>query len=147
MVALPFAGAPLAAGAPPLAFGAGLAFGFGSAFAGSPKLWMRSQILPAATLALLKLFTGFTPARLFQMATSRSAGQAAVRSASSFWLAKVSKGVVVVAAASSGVANTLMLFSLSIVKVFIVILLVGATLCAVITWITPKCLKGKVFIP
>ena len=39
------------------------------------------------------------------MATRRSAGQPAIRSASSFSLAKVSNGVVVVAAASSAVAN------------------------------------------
>ena len=30
----------------------------------------------------------------------------------------------------------------SIVNVVIIVLL-GSTLCAVITWITPKCLKGK----
>src|SRR5208283_5198643 len=34
--------------------------------------------------ALLNPFTGFTPGRLFQMATRRSAGQAAANSASSF---------------------------------------------------------------
>jgi hypothetical protein len=32
---------------------------------------MRSQILLAATLGFLNPFTGFTPGRLFQMATSR----------------------------------------------------------------------------
>jgi hypothetical protein len=53
----------------------------------------------------LNFFTGVTPGRLFQIATSRSAGHFAIRLASSFWLAKVSKGVVVVAAASSGVAK------------------------------------------
>src|ERR1019366_180954 len=130
LVALALAGAPLAACAPPLAFRS--AFGF----AGSPKLWMCSQIRPAATLALLKLFTGFTPVRLFQMATTRSAGQPAASSARSFWLAKVSNGVVVVAAASSWVANAVMLFCSSIVNVFIIVLLC-ATLCAVTTWITP----------
>ena len=63
---------------------------------------MRVQIRLTAALAVLKLFTGVTPGRLFQIATRRSAGQAAASSASSFWLAKVSNGVAVVAAASSG---------------------------------------------
>jgi hypothetical protein len=49
---------------------------------------------------------------------------------------------VVAAAASSAESNAVMLFSLSIVKVVIIVLL-GATLCAVITWITLKCLKSK----
>src|SRR5712692_8459556 len=69
---------------------------------------MRSQILPAAIFVVLKLFTGVTPGRLFQMATSRSSGQGRAKLKSSFWPAKVSNGVVVVAAASSGVANALM---------------------------------------
>jgi len=85
-------------------------------------------------LVLLKLSTATTPARLFQIATIRSAGHPAASPASSFWLAKVSNGAVVVAA-SSGVPNAVMLFSLSIVKVVIFFLL-GATLCAVITWIS-----------
>src|ERR1022692_2817184 len=93
---------------------------------------MRVQMRLTAVLVLLKLSTATTPARLFQIATRRSGGQAAANSASSFWLAKVSNGVVVVAAASSGVPNAVMLFSLSIVKVVIIVLL-GATLCAVIT--------------
>jgi hypothetical protein len=38
-----------------------------------------------------------------------------------------------------------MLLSVSIVKVVIIVLL-GATLCAVITWITPICLKGKAIV-
>jgi hypothetical protein len=38
-----------------------------------------------------------------------------------------------------------MLFSLSIVKVVIIVLL-GATLCAVMTWITPKRLKSKAIV-
>ena len=37
---------------------------------------MWSQIRPAAALALLIPFTGFTPARLLQMTSSRSAGPA-----------------------------------------------------------------------
>jgi hypothetical protein len=121
------------------------AFGFAAArlgFAASPRLWIRAQIRPTAVLVFLKLSTATTPARLFQIATRRSAGQAAASSASSFWLAKVSNGVVLVAAASSGVPNAVMLLSLSIVNVVIIVLLV-ATLCAVNTWITPKCLKSK----
>src|ERR1035438_4544016 len=106
---------------------------------------MRAQIRLTAVLVLLKLSTATTPARLFQIATNRSAGQVVASSASSFWLANVSKGVVVVAAASSGVPNAVMLFSLSIVKVVIIVLL-GATLCAVTTWITPKYLKGKAIL-
>src|ERR1039458_6065323 len=93
---------------------------------------MRAQIRLTAVLALLKLSTATTPARLFQIATNRSAGQPAASSASSFWLAKVSNGVVTVAAASSGVPNAVMLFSLSIVNV-VMVLLLGATLCAVVT--------------
>src|ERR1035438_4416549 len=77
---------------------------------------MRVQIRLTAVLELLKLSTATTPARLFQIATNRSAGQVAANSASSFWLAKVSNGVVVVAAASSGVPNAVMLLSLSIVE-------------------------------
>src|SRR5258708_37135399 len=80
---------------------------------------MRSQILPAATAALLKLLTGATPGRLFHIATRRSVGQGRTKLRSSFWLANVSKGVVAAAAASSGVVNTLMLSSASIVNVFI----------------------------
>src|SRR5450759_5193113 len=131
LVALALAGAPLAACAPPLAFLSD--FGFAGCVwgvAASPRPWMDSQMRPAATLAVLKLFTGFTPGRLFQMATRRSAGQPAASAARSFWLAKESKGVVVVAAASSWVPNAVMLFWSSIVNVFISCLL-GATLCAV----------------
>ena len=53
--------------------------------------------------------------------------------------------MVVVAAASSAVPNAVMLLSLSIVNV-VIILLLGATLCAVMTWITPKRLKGKAIV-
>jgi hypothetical protein len=83
---------------------------------------MRSQMRLAAALPLLKRFTGFTPGRLIQMATWRSAGQAAASSFYSFWLANDWDGSV--AAASSGVANALMLLSASIVNVFIFNLLV-----------------------
>src|ERR1035437_2600148 len=99
LVALALAGAPLAACAPPLAFLSDFGFAaFASGAAASPRPWMDSQMRPAATLAFLKPFTGFTPVRLFQIATSRSAGHYPTRLKSCFWLAKASNGVVVVAA-------------------------------------------------
>src|ERR1019366_5638557 len=95
LVALAFAGAPLADGAPPLAFFFAFGFvacsGFGSS--GAPSPLMRSQMRLAAALLLLKLSTGVPPVRLLKIATSRSAGHALASSASSFWLAKGSKGV------------------------------------------------------
>jgi hypothetical protein len=106
---------------------------------------MLSQMRPAAALLLLNRFTGSTPGRLFQVATKRSAGQAAISSASSFWLLKLSNGVAVVALASSGEPNALMLFCSSIVKVVIIVLL-GAKLCAVMTSITLICLQSKVIV-
>ena len=59
-------------------------------------------------------------------------------------LGKLGDGVVA-AAASSAEPNAVMLLSLSIVNVVIIVLL-GATLCAVMTWITPKRLKGKAIV-
>jgi hypothetical protein len=55
---------------------------------------------------------------------------------------KLSNGVAVAAVVSSAEPNAVMLFWSSIVKVVIVVLL-GATLCVVMTWITPICLKSK----
>src|ERR1039457_1331503 len=133
LVALAFAGAPLADCATPLAFFFAFGFvacsGFGSS--GAPSPLMRSQMRLAAALLLLKLSTGVTPVRLLKIATSRSAGQAFASSASSFWLLKLSNGVAVVAA-SSLFENAEMLFCSSMVKVVIIVLL-GAALCAVIT--------------
>src|ERR1019366_1624058 len=105
---------------------------------------MRSQMRLAAALLVLKRFTGVTPGRLFQMPSRRSAGQAEASSANSLRLAKVSKGVAVAAAASSGVPCAVMLFSLSIVNViwdspF-------SAVIAVITSIAPKCLKSKAIL-
>src|ERR1022692_174563 len=139
LAALPLAGAPLAtcaprvaACAPPLAFRSAFglagwsAFGSGvptgaAAFGatGSPNPWMRAQIRLMAVFRSLNFLTAVTPGRLFHTARSLSAGQWAARSANSCWLAKESNGVAVAAAASSWVANTLMLFSLSMVNVFI----------------------------
>src|ERR1022692_2972964 len=134
-----------AARAPPLAFFP--AFGFASSASGcaaSPSPWMRCQMRLTAALLLLKLSTGVTPVRLLKIATSRSAGHALASSTSSFWLAKESKGVVVAAAASSGVPCAVMLLSESIVNV--ILNLLGAALCAVITSITRKHLKVKAFL-
>src|ERR1019366_5252321 len=82
---------------------------------------MRSQMRLAAALWALNFFTGCTPGRLLQIATSRFAGQDLASSANSGWLLKLSNGVVVAAAASSGVACAVMLLWVSIVKVVIVI--------------------------
>src|ERR1022692_4450526 len=133
LLALAFAGAPLADRAPPLPFFPAFGFaGVSSGCAASPRPLMRSQMRLAAALLLLKLSTGVTPVRLLKIETSRSAGQALASSASSFWLPKLSKGVAVAAAASSWVENAEMLFCSSMVKVVIIVLL-GAALCAVIT--------------
>jgi hypothetical protein len=56
---------------------------------------------------------------------------------------KLSKGVAV-AAASSAVPCAVMLLSLSMVNV--ILNLLGSALFAVITWITPNCLKGKAIV-
>src|SRR5665811_1767886 len=97
-----FAGAPLAPRAPRLALGSAFAFARGSALGSAlwPMPWMRAHTWPAAALWLGKRFTGLTPARLFQIATSLSLGQEAARASNSCWLVKLSKGVAVVAAAS-----------------------------------------------
>ena len=123
-------------------------FGLASSFGlvASPNPCMRSQIGLAAVLALLNVFSGATPGKLFQMATSRSAGQPATSSASSFWLPKLSNGVAFAAAASSGLPCAVMLLSVSIVNVVIIVLLCGATLCVVMTWITPICVKRKAIL-
>jgi hypothetical protein len=63
-------------------------------------------VINSSVLALLKLLTSFTPVRLFQIATRRSAGHFAARAVNSFWLANIrrgrQKGVVAVAVAPSG---------------------------------------------
>src|ERR1017187_5104618 len=147
LVALAFAGAPLADCAPPLAFSFAFGFvacsGFGSS--GAPSPLMRSQMRLAAALLLLKLSTGVTPVRLFQIATRRSVGHALASSASSFWLEKLSKGVCVAAEASSGVENATISFVSLIVNVVILNLL-GAALCAVITSITLLGSEGKAIL-
>src|ERR1039458_7255398 len=89
---------------------------------GSPSPCMRAHTRLMAVLRSVNFFTGVTPGRLFQTARSLSAGHWAARSANSCWLAKESNGVAVAAAASSWVANALMLLSLSMVNVFIWVL-------------------------
>src|SRR5450756_264938 len=110
------AGAPLAPRAPRLA----LAFAFGSVL--WPRPWMRAHTWPAATLWFGKRFTGLTPARLFQIATSLSLGQEAASSPHSCGLVKLSKGVAVVVAASSAVANATISFWSLMVNVVIMVL-------------------------
>ena len=78
------------------------------------------------------------------MATRRSAGQSSASSASSCWLLKLSNGVAVAAAASSGVACAVMLFSVSMVNV--IVNLLCSALLAVITSITRNCLKRKAIV-
>src|ERR1017187_4209199 len=110
-VALPFAGAALADCAPPLAFLA--AFGLLGAVAGcaaSASPWMRAQMRATAVFGSWSFFAGFWPGKLFRIANWRSAGQAAANCASSCTLVKLSKGVVVAAEASSGVANATISF-------------------------------------
>src|ERR1017187_4545230 len=116
LVALPLPGAPLADCARPLAFLSGFGFaGAAAGFAASPSPWMRCQMRATAVLGSLSFLVGFSPGKLFRIASRRSAGQAAANSASSCSLANVSKGVVVVAAASSAVACAVTLFSESMV--------------------------------
>jgi len=97
----------------------------------------------AATLLVWKRFTpGPTPGRLLKVATWRSAGQLASRSARSCRLVKVSKGVMLAAAASSALANTVMLLSLSMVNVFIAVLSWHGV-AVTFTFITPVGETGK----
>ena len=115
VAAFPFEGPPLGDPAPPLALCPTFAFAGCSACgcSGAPRPWMRFQTRLMAVLWSLNFFTRVTPGRLFQMATSLSAGHWAASSANSCSLVKLSNGLAVVAAASSGVPCAVMLFSLS----------------------------------
>src|ERR1022692_4756364 len=84
---------------------------------------MRSQMRLVAAVRSWNFLIGGAPGRLFQIATSRCAGQDFASSANSGWLLKVSNGVLVAAAASSGVACAVMWLSVSIVNVVIVVVL------------------------
>jgi hypothetical protein len=145
LVALAFAGAPLATRAPRFGFRSAFGF-FGSAsgLTASPNPWTCAQMRQAAALALLNPFTGSTPGRLFQTATKRSAGQG--RQFCQFLsLVKAWASAPTAASAWSGVGKAVMLLSVSIVNVVIIVLL-GATLCAVITWITPVADTSKAIL-
>src|SRR5437667_661206 len=113
------------------AFAAGLAFfpffaaalawlaPFGAAVAvsaGLPpsRLWMAFQILLTADLRSVNFLTGVRPGMPFQTSISRSAGHSATRLANSCWVLKLSPSP-----ASCLVGNAVMLFSVSIVYVFI----------------------------
>src|ERR1039457_172167 len=78
LVDLGLEGATRRAGLADVAFVGTCGLGF------SPSAWIRFQIRPAAAWALLKLLTGSTPGRLFQISTNRSAGHVAASSASCF---------------------------------------------------------------
>src|SRR3989454_4856341 len=113
------------------AFAAGLAFlpcfaaalallaRFGAAVAvsaGLPpsRLWMPFQILRTADFRSVNFFTGASPGMPFRTSVSRSAGHSATKLANSCWLLKLSPSP-----ASCLLANAVMLFSVSIVYVFI----------------------------
>src|SRR5437667_8893934 len=113
------------------AFAAGLAFlpffaaalallaHFGAvvaASAGVPpsRLWIAFQIRLTADFRSVNFFTGVWPGMPFQTSTSRSVGHSATRLTSSCWLLKLSPSP-----ASCLVACAVMLFSVSIVYVFI----------------------------
>src|SRR3954451_13791250 len=138
-------GAPLGPGAPRWALGCAFGFARASAFGSAlwPRLWTRAQIWPAAAAWLAKRFTGLTPARLFQIATSLSLGQEAASSPHSCWLLKLSNGVAVVAAAASAVANATISFCSLIVNV-VIIVLPWSALWRSWTWITLLGCKRKV---
>jgi len=131
--------------APPLAR---LGFGLGGLF--RLRLDGRAESLNAlpdaagGDLVILELLDRWE-AWLLQIAISRLAGQDVARSANFCWLPKVSNGVVVAAAASSGVACAVMLLSVSIVKVVIVRVFCSAG-CAVMPWITLHGWKRKAIL-
>src|SRR5450755_1292205 len=130
-------GAAIGPGAPPFAwysaFGLAGCAGWGGTEPASPP--RRFQMRVAAAWWSLNFWIGGTPGRLFQIATSRVAGQDLASSTNSCGLVKLSNGLAVVAAASSGVECAMIWLSGSIVKVVIVVVL-GAARFAVITWIT-----------
>jgi hypothetical protein len=147
LVALAFAGAPLAARAPPLAFG--LPFGCAGAspccVALSPKRWMRSQIRLIAVLVSLNFLIGFTPGRLFQMATSLSLAHAVASSVNSWWVLKLSNGVAVLVAAASALSNTTISLASLMVNVFMIVSPLRRCF-AVTTWITLQSFQSKLIL-
>src|SRR2546425_1074276 len=95
------------------------------------KLWIAFQIRLTADLRSLNFLTGARPGMPFQTSISRSVGHSATRLANSCWVLKLSPSP-----ASCLVACAVMLFSVSIVYVFIFAFLCAAGL-AVTTFITP----------
>src|SRR2546426_6877984 len=104
-----------------------------AASAGLPpsRLWIAFQIRLTADFRSANFLTGVRPGIPFQTSTSRSVCHSATRLASSCWLLKLSPSP-----ASGLVACAVMLFSASIVYVFIFAFLCAAGL-AVTTFITP----------
>src|SRR5262245_46034290 len=78
------------------------------------RLWIAFQIRLTADFWFANFLTGVTPGMPFQTSISRSAGHSATRLPSSCWLLKLSPSP-----ASCLLANAVMLFSASIVNVFI----------------------------
>ena len=103
-----------------------------TASAGLPpsRLWIAFQIRLTADFRSVNFLTGVRPGIPFQTSTSRSVGHSATRPASSCWLPKLSPSP-----ASGLVACAVMLFSVSIVYVFIS--LFPWPRVAVTTFITP----------
>src|SRR5439155_11243617 len=90
---------------------------FGAAVAASAppsRLWIAFQIRLTADFRSVNFLTGVRPGIPFQTSTSRSVCHSATRLASSSWLLKPSPSP-----ASCLVGNAVMLFSVSIVYVFI----------------------------
>src|ERR1035437_5970559 len=84
-----------------------------------PSRWPAASCVLAASLALGAFLAGVVFLVALALAGAPLAACApSLAFARAFWLAKESNGVVVVAAASSWVANALMLFSASMVNVF-----------------------------
>src|SRR5881628_801088 len=109
-----------------------------AASAGLPpsRLWIAFQIRLTADFRSVNFLTGVRPGIPFQTSTSRSAGHSATRLASSCWLLKLSPSP-----ASCFVACAVMLFSVSIVYVFIS--LFPWPRLAVTTFITPGGKRSK----
>src|SRR2546430_12079776 len=78
------------------------------------RLWITFQIRLTADFWFANFLTGVTPGMPFQISTNRSAGHSATRLASSGWVLKLSPSP-----ASCLLVNAVMLFSASIVYVFI----------------------------
>jgi len=101
---------------------------------------------PMAVWRSWNFWTGLTPGKRFQMATSRAAGQGALRSASSCWLVKVTQGGGAEAGASSGVPPATISFCWLSVKVMVLGSPLVAAFLAVMPWIARKRKESKRFL-